>query len=98
MTSSGSVHPRAAAILEFWLSEKWSSAKWDDFPRAQSKVWFSGKPETDASIRSKFAQDLEDIAAGKLDSWLLSSPQDTLAGVILMDQLARIPARLCPFQ
>lgn len=88
-TTSESVDPRAAAISDFWLSEEWSTAKWDYFLRAQSKVWFSGKPETDASIRSKFAQDLEDIAAGKLDSWLLSSPQDTLAGVILMDQLAR---------
>ncbi|MEW5301440.1 MAG: hypothetical protein WDW38_001191 [Sanguina aurantia] len=88
MASADDVHPRASAILDYWLSDSWKSAAWDAFPEEKKMQWFSGTPAVDASIRELFAKDLEDVVAGKLDAWL-SNPHNTLAGVILMDQFAR---------
>lgn len=63
-------------ILDFWFSE------------GMSKRWFSGGPELDEEIRSKFGRLVALAQAGGLTDWE-AEPQSRLALVIVLDQFSR---------
>lgn len=63
-------------ILDFWFSE------------GMSKRWFTGGPELDEEIRSKFGKLVGLAQAGGLADWE-AQPQSRLALVIVLDQFSR---------
>jgi uncharacterized protein (DUF924 family) len=68
---------RIQRIHKFWYPEV--------LPYAN---WFKKDPSFDNEIRENFAGDLQDLADGKLDSWL-ETPEGTLSYIILSDQFSR---------
>lgn len=63
-------------ILDFWFGE------------GMSKRWFSGGPELDEEIRSRFGKQVALAQAGGLTDWE-ADPQSRLALVIVLDQFSR---------
>lgn len=66
-------------------------ANLDALSMANANKWFQGGPEVDVEIASRFGADVKAIRnTTKYDAWLHSSvPQETVAGIILMDQFTR---------
>lgn len=83
------LHPRAKAVLDYWLGDAWATAPSTYLPTAQIGLWFKGSPEIDRDIVEKFSGDLEALLAGQYDSWAAGPPAETVAGILLGDQLAR---------
>ena len=72
-------------ILEFWIKDADSdpvSAK------QQSTIWFNASESLDQELRDRFGELLERGGAGELDHWR-STPQGSLALIILLDQFSR---------
>ncbi|HEX2667735.1 MAG TPA: DUF924 family protein [Gammaproteobacteria bacterium] len=67
---------RYREILDFWFR-----------PGAGPELWFGADAATDRVVRERFAGDLADAVAGKLDSWE-GSPGSALALVVLLDQFS----------
>lgn len=70
-------------ILKFWFGDK--SDK--DFGEPKF-FWFSSTPEIDSNIKNKYEGYHLKAKAGDLDSYM-SSAEDTLALIILLDQFPR---------
>lgn len=66
----------ASEVLAFW------------FDPANHDEWYAGNPEFDAQIRQRFAQQIEQAAAGKLTEWG-ATPSGWLALLIVLDQFSR---------
>jgi uncharacterized protein (DUF924 family) len=78
------MHPRAQKILELWFGDL------DHTPayfRERNRFWFMGGEKADDLIRLHFSADVEDAAAGRLESWRVS-PKGTLALIVLLDQFS----------
>ncbi|MCL4163219.1 UNVERIFIED_CONTAM: hypothetical protein GTU68_030517 [Idotea baltica] len=67
---------RAEEIVDFWVNEIGPDG------------WYVENPEVDATIKTRFAQDYDLAASGKLEEWETSAT-GTLALIILLDQFAR---------
>ena len=76
---------RIDAILSFWFQEKELTAPQID---GRMDVWFGEDPVFDEEIRSRFATDVEDASAGRLDHWAHTA-QGRLALILLIDQFRR---------
>ena len=76
---------QAEEVLAFWFGEQRNDAAW---LAERNALWFGGKPETDASIRERFASLTQAAREGKLDAWA-QEPRGLLALVILLDQFSR---------
>ncbi|RJX70948.1 DUF924 domain-containing protein [Vibrio sinensis] len=63
-------------ILDFWFHE------------LEAKDWFVSSDKTDALIKERFADLVEQAAQCELDSWR-KTPQGRLAEIILLDQFSR---------
>jgi len=74
---------QANEILEFWFGKPDEA----DYGKPR-KVWFTKNPEFDQDVRSRFLNDYQQAAAGKLDDWN-ASPLSCLALIILLDQFPR---------
>ncbi len=74
---------QANEILEFWFGKPDEA----DYGKPR-KVWFTKNPEFDQDVRSRFLNDYQQAAAGKLDDWK-ASPLSCLALIILLDQFPR---------
>lgn len=75
-SASLSANITPSSVLDFWFSEN------------MSKRWFSGGPELDEEIRSKFGRLVELAQSGGLAEWE-TEPQSRLALVIVLDQFSR---------
>lgn len=76
---------RAQDIVDFWIGP---AAKDPEAAKARVKLWYQSTPETDEKIREQFGDDLARAERGELDFWQ-SSPEGSLALVILLDQFSR---------
>lgn len=70
--------PRAAEVLDFWFGPT-------DVAR---DVWFRKDAAFDATVRQRFANDIELALAGGLPGWA-GAPATALARVLLLDQFTR---------
>ena len=71
--------PLAAAILEFWFGPA---------PRQPRDAWFTRSDAFDVQIRECFGDALAAGIAGAFGEWC-TTPQGSLARVVLLDQLTR---------
>lgn len=72
-------------ILSFWFGDG------DDpftAPPDRLSLWFTKRPETDATIRDRFEPSVLAAAAGRLDEWR-QSPSGWIALIVLLDQFPR---------
>lgn len=79
-------------ILDFWFGEL------DELGCAspnQRKLWWTKSDAFDETIRARFLEDYETIAAGDRERWR-SSPTGTLAYIIVLDQFSRNMFRNTP--
>ena len=67
---------RPEDVLDFWLRE------------VGAEGWYAGGDALDARVRDRFLHAWEGAMEGRLRPWL-TTPQDALAYVILLDQLPR---------
>lgn len=72
---------KTVAILKYWFPTGKSITD------ATMKIWFAGGPAVDEEIRKLFGDDLAAFQGYPLD--ILKSPEETLATVILLDQISR---------
>eukprot|EP00887_Chlorella_sp_A99_P001464 scaffold8.g1464.t1 len=70
------------------LGPGWESAPPDEVRADRMSIWFSGSPEVDAAITKDFGPLCEALIAGDLDGWR-AQPVETVAGIIVGDQLSR---------
>lgn len=76
--------PRIEAVLKYWFA----TPRLDhDYYRERNALWFGGAPETDEFIRQEFERDVTRAARGELRTWE-STPQGTMALIILLDQFS----------
>lgn len=85
------LHPRAAAVLDFWFGEGWQAAGANDRPTDRFKIWYGGGAELDAQIVALFGADCEALLAGQYDGWQAGPAPEALAGVIIGDQVLLRP-------
>ncbi|EOD79038.1 membrane protein [Grimontia sp. AD028] len=71
-------------VLEFWFGDP-DAPKTDDMLNA---MWFESDEALDKQIREQFLPYVSMAGEGKLNQWL-SSPQGTLATIVLLDQFSR---------
>ena len=72
-------------VLSFWFGE----LDEDGAPRPEvAQRWFEKNPAFDEEARRAFGDDVEAALRGDRDDWA-SSPQGTLALILLLDQLPR---------
>lgn len=76
---------RIQAILYYWFDELDTEGM---CPRAQGKLWFQSRPETDREIEQRFGADVRQALAGELDHWA-DETEGLIALVILLDQFTR---------
>lgn len=76
---------RIDAILRFWFREEALSAPQID---RRMDVWFGEDPAFDREIEKRFADDIEDASAGRLDHWG-TEPRGRLALILVLDQFRR---------
>ncbi|MGH7925136.1 MAG: DUF924 family protein [Candidatus Binatus sp.] len=77
------------ALLEFWFGA-------GDTPSAARRtLWFAQNPDFDRSCETRFRDDYEAAAAGKLDSWK-DNARGCLALILLLDQIPRNVFRNSP--
>lgn len=74
----------AGALLAFWFGD----AEDAEQVAARRKFWFSPSAEQDRELRERFAALHERAQRGELDHWV-GEPRQTLALVLLLDQLTR---------
>lgn len=73
-------------ILGFWFGSGSQDTGAESGKRRA--IWFKQDIKFDQTIQTRFKQDYEQVAAGKLDHWK-ASPQGCLALVLLLDQFPR---------
>jgi uncharacterized protein (DUF924 family) len=73
---TAAVPPRAEAVLAFWFAPE------------HAAHWFDADAAFDEAIRTRFAADTGEAAAGRLAGWA-ASPRGWLALLILLDQFPR---------
>lgn len=71
------------SVLDFWFGASGSPASGQ--VRA---LWFTKSEATDADIRERFGVTIDAALRGDLDQWA-SSPEGTLALILLLDQFTR---------
>lgn len=76
---------RAQEIVDFWIGP---AADDPAEAKARGKLWYQSTPESDDEIREQFGGDLARAEHGELDFWA-STPEGSLALVILLDQFSR---------
>jgi uncharacterized protein (DUF924 family) len=86
---------RIERVLGYWFGEADGSSITLDALRGRLALWFGENAETDAHIRSTFATELVDAAAGRLDRWA-ESARGRLALVVVYDQFPRNAHRGTP--
>jgi len=72
-------------IIAFWLGPSLESP---DVAYARRDWWYSGPPEADAEIRTRFGALIEEACAGGLADWE-ETADGTLALILLLDQFTR---------
>ncbi|WP_321794512.1 DUF924 family protein [Caballeronia sp. J97] len=75
--------PRAQAVLDLWFGEPASPEFGQD-----RKLWWKKKRAFDAMLTERFGALLEEAQAGGLRDWE-RTPLETLALIVLLDQLSR---------
>lgn len=88
MSAAPALNPDAQRVLDYWLGPGWESAPPDEVRADRMSIWFSGSPEVDAAITKDFGPLCEALIAGDLDGWR-AQPVETVAGIIVGDQLSR---------
>ncbi len=76
------------AILDYYFGEVCRDDCGLDALKQKTKFWFFRNAETDATIRARFADDVERAAKGELDAWK-ATPLGSLALIVLLDQFPR---------
>lgn len=72
----------AQEVLEFWFGS-------DRYPSKEKKqLWFKKSDETDATIRTKFSDTLEQALSGELDDWT-ETDEGLVALTVVLDQFPR---------
>jgi uncharacterized protein (DUF924 family) len=71
------------ALLDFWFGAPGSA----EYGRPR-KCWFAKDVGFDAALRARFADAVDEAAAGRLDGWGSAAP-GSLALILLLDQLPR---------
>ena len=71
-------------MLDFWFGPMADGFVVED----RTEFWFRSTPENDTEMRARFEPIVHSAAAGELDSWK-STPEGTLALVIVLDQFPR---------
>ena len=96
--AAATMHPRAQSVLDFWFGPGWDAAPPTDTRAEKMPMWFSGKPELDAEIVAAFGDDCEALLRGEYDGWAApgAPPVETLAAILVGDQLARNAFRGTP--
>ncbi len=75
---------RAKEILTYWFGDLDQSP---EYFAERMPFWFMGGKKVDDEIRKRFEKDLVLAARGGLNSWE-SSPRETLALIVLLDQFS----------
>lgn len=88
MAGTTTLHPRAHAVLDYWLGTGWPTAPITYLPADQKVKWFMGGPKVDKEIMELFGEDCEALAQGAYDDWQ-HDVHGCLAGIIMGDQLCR---------
>jgi len=78
------LHPRAAAVLDYWLGDLDQTAK---YFAQRNGLWFGADERVDEFIRRTFGTDLDAAVAGGLRSWE-ETPKGSLALIVLLDQFS----------
>ncbi|MBV7299648.1 DUF924 family protein [Enterovibrio paralichthyis] len=71
-------------VLDYWFGDAEAPEAGDTL----QALWFQGCDESDAYIREHFLPHVSMAGEGKMSQWL-STPQGTLAMIILLDQFSR---------
>jgi uncharacterized protein (DUF924 family) len=80
---------RAEELLAFWFRDANEGPVTTATANACAKLWFQRNPETDAAVRTGYADDLERAARGELDGWAAAGSRGRLALIVLLDQFTR---------
>ena len=75
-------------VLDFWFGEiidEWTTTD-------RHALWFGARPADDEIIRTHFGEAMEQAVAGGMTAWE-QKPMDTLALIILLDQMTRVIGR-----
>tara|TARA_B100001123_G_scaffold352554_1_gene404148 strand:- start:123 stop:536 length:414 start_codon:yes stop_codon:yes gene_type:complete len=72
-------------ILEFWFANTITNPA---NRKRQYQLWHGSKPKSDALIAKLYRSLVDDVAAGRFDSWALG-PSGPLALIIVLDQFPR---------
>lgn len=79
--------PAPDDIIAFWIGE---TASRPEALKAQNKIWFSGGPELDKTLKDRFLTLLEILSAGPLAAdWAARGPRGRLAAILVLDQFSR---------
>ena len=73
-------------MLAYWFDGADDSTVIDSAHPAHRR-WFAGQPAVDAEVQRAFAADMEAARAGACAAW--TTPTETLAHVLLLDQVPR---------
>ena len=79
------MHSAINDIIHFWFGDAVGAAA---IGEAQAKLWWGKDDRTDREIAERFADVVDQAAAGKLTDWA-STPQGMLALVLCTDQFPR---------
>jgi uncharacterized protein (DUF924 family) len=77
-------------VLSFWFGNPTDA----DYRKSRT-LWFAGAPDSDALIRQRFGEAVEQALRGGYADWCATA-QGTLALVLLLDQLTRNVFRRTP--
>ena len=75
-------------VLDFWFGEiidEWTTTD-------RHALWFGARAADDEIIRAHFGEAMEQAVAGGMTAWE-QKPMDTLALIILLDQMTRVIGR-----
>ena len=75
-------------VLDFWFGEiidEWTTTD-------RHALWFGARAADDELIRAHFGEAMEQAVAGGMTAWE-QKPMDTLALIILLDQMTRVIGR-----
>jgi uncharacterized protein (DUF924 family) len=75
----------AQALLDFWFGDATDDV---EVATKQASLWWSKKPEVDATLAERFGDLCERARNGELESWK-ETPRGRLAVIVAIDQLSR---------